>query len=108
MHWIPSHLGELCTPRDGRLAIAGNEAADGLAGAAAREARRQQYEHSPLDTRHVYTHIAREAARLVHSVERLFPLAETVPRKRGPVVLKQPVIGRKRSKPGDNGDGDIT
>ena len=110
LNWIPSHLGDECTPRTPELEVEGNGAADAEAKSAARNGRASMYVHESLETWTTYKNIIREAARLVCDVERLFPLAEKVksPRKSGPAVLKPSEVDRLRSKPGDDGDGNVT
>ena len=68
LHWIPSHL-------DFGYGIAGNEAADVLASAAARESRRQDHvnPNKSLGSMFVHKCLRHEAARLVHNIEQMFP-----------------------------------
>ena len=112
VNWIPSHLGDECTPRSPECEIEGNAAADTLAKRAALQGRETQYENpdKSLDTWNTYQSIIREAARLVFDVERLFPRAEKVNsrRKGGPAALNPQEVARRRVKPGDDGDGNVT
>ena len=112
LNWIPSHLGDQCTPRAPELEIEGNGAADNLAKKGALNGRKAKYNNPDvsLESWIVYKSIIHEAARLVFDVERLFPRAEKVnsPRTSGPAVLKPSEVDRKRSKPGDDGDGNVT
>ncbi len=68
LHWIPSHLNF-------GHKIAGNEVAGVLAGAAANEGRRQDYENpdKSLDTLLVHKCLRHEAAKLVHDIDKMFP-----------------------------------
>ncbi len=68
LHWIPSHLN-FCHW------IAGNEVTDVLAGAAACEGRRQDYENpdKSLDSLFVNKCLRHEAAKLVHDIDQMFP-----------------------------------
>ena len=68
LHWIPSHLNF-------GHKIAGNEVADVLAGAAASEGRRQDYENpdKSLDSLLIHKCLRQEAAKLVHDIDQMFP-----------------------------------